>query len=132
MKTKLTTGVTIHEIRNFAIEVDNMNYNLANMIKEYIRDHGGYIALPEDLEDDEREIEHTSMAVMDDADNCVDAYITAVYAEGGNITMEGERCDGQGDTGTAIFDARMNAVDVASWLSVVEKMGYVKSINDED
>lgn len=97
--------------------------SLVATIKHYLREHGGRIEMPEEWEDEEREIEHTCMAVMTDTESVVDAYIEGISMEGeyDSITIWGTRTDGQGYTGLAIFDAQSNAEDVATWLLRMEE-----------
>ena len=97
---------------------------LATTIKQYLREHGGKVEMPDDWEGDDREIETTSMAVMNDYESCVDAYIEGVSMTGefDSLTIWGSRTDGQGYTGFALFDAQSNAEDVATWLLRMEEM----------
>lgn len=97
---------------------------LVSTIKQYLREHGGKVEMPDDWQDEERELEHTSMAVMNDTESFVDAYIEGVSMTGefDSLTIWGSRTDGQGYTGFALFDAQSNAEDVATWLLRMEEM----------
>lgn len=97
---------------------------LVSTIKQYLREHGGKVEIPDDWQNEERELEHTCMAVMNDTESYVDAYIEGVSMTGefDSLTIWGSRTDGQGYTGFALFDAQSNAEDVATWLLRMEEM----------
>ena len=110
-----------------AIELNDLTEKkraLVSTIKQYLREHGGKVEMPDDWQYEERELEHTCMAVMSDTESYVDAYIEGVSMTGefDSLTIWGSRTDGQGYTGFALFDAQSNAEDVAIWLLRMEKM----------
>lgn len=110
---------------NLAFELSDIRSKkrgLASTIKQYLREHGGKVEMPDDWEGDDREIETTSMAVMNDYESCVDAYIEGVELEGDTIVLWGNRSDGQGHTGKVNFDKYLNSEGVANWLLRMEEM----------
>ena len=95
---------------------------LVSTIKQYLREHRGKVVMPDEWEGEEREIESTSMAVMNDYESYVDAYIEGVELEGDTIVLWGNRSDGQGHTGKVNFDKYINTEGVANWLLRMEEM----------
>lgn len=108
---------TAIRLGNEANDILKREKSLVSTIKQYIREHGNKIEMPDNWEGEERELMNTPMAVMDDYESWVDTYIEGVsMTENGDITIWGNRTDGNGYVDAAVFDTYANAVDLAAWL----------------
>lgn len=101
---------------------------LKRQIWAYVDENGGAVEIPDEWEDENREIEHTCMAVMNDIESVVDAYIEGIRTDGTGLVIWGTRTDGDGETGECPFDAILNAVNVADF---IQKLEQIKNRKEE-
>lgn len=94
---------------------------LKSIIHNYVSENGGTVEIPDEWEDEDREIDHTCMAVMNDTESVVDAYIEGIRTDGTGLVIWGTRTDGDGETGECPFDAILNAVNVADFIQKLEQ-----------
>ena len=95
---------------------------LKRQIWAYVDENGGAVEIPDEWQDEDREIEHTCMAVMNDTESVVDAYIKGIRTDGTGLVIWGTRTDGDGETGECPFDATLNAVNVADFIQKLEQI----------
>lgn len=62
------------------------------------------------------------MAVMNDTESVVDAYIEGIRTDGTGLVIWGTRTDGDEETGECPFDAILNAVNVADFIQELEQI----------